>query len=250
MQRQLLRTRWGRSRSRCCWTRQSRRIPLHGRWRSTRIGTARRSGLDPPFRAPARSKSRSSARGRTMGRPVATAAAVGVGLIIFGLLTLYSAGQTDVPTLASRRLSAVHLVRNRHLAATVVFHVLAACSIGSLRGSTRSAFSFCCWCSSGNGSGTARAAELAVHRRPRIGQPSELAKVTAVLVMARYLSAGRNRRDPCGTSGAGDRRRHPVPHHAQAARSGHRYRVRRNLVRHAVLGRRRPRLLLLLACPV
>ncbi len=122
--------------------------------------------------------------------------AVSLGLMLFGLLTLYSAGQTDVPTHAAG-------VWSRQLvwfgvgaaAGWVVFHVslrllewlapalyvvslallLVVLVVGTGAGTALSSHS---WLSIGG---------------HQIGQPSELAKVATVLMLARYLSG---RREP------------------------------------------------------
>jgi rod shape determining protein RodA len=121
---------------------------------------------------------------------------VSVGLIAFGLITLYSAGQTDVPTRAAGVWHRQFIwVGIGVLAATVVFHVsprllewLAPVLYG---------FSLCLLVLVllvGTGAGTAQSSSswLSIGGH-QIGQPSELAKVATVLMLARYLSS---RREP------------------------------------------------------
>jgi len=122
--------------------------------------------------------------------------AISLGLMLFGLLTLYSAGQTDVPTHAAgvwlRQLVwfGVGVV-----AGWVVFHVslrllewlapaLYALSLALLM----------VVLAVGTGAGTALSSHswLSIGGH-QIGQPSELAKVATVLMLARYLSG---RREP------------------------------------------------------
>jgi len=116
---------------------------------------------------------------------------VSLGLMLFGLLTLYSAGQTDVPTHAAgvwyrQFLWFVIGV----LAGWVVFHIslrllewlapaLYAVSL-ALLGIVLAV---------GTGAGTAQSSHswLSIGGH-QIGQPSELAKVATVLMLARYLS--------------------------------------------------------------
>jgi rod shape determining protein RodA len=121
---------------------------------------------------------------------------VSVGLIAFGLLTLYSAGQTDVPTRAAgvwhRQFVWVGI---GVVAAAVVFHVsprllewLAPVLYGL------SLFLLVLVLLVGTGAGTAQSSSswLSIGGH-QIGQPSELAKVATVLMLARYLSS---RREP------------------------------------------------------
>ena len=121
---------------------------------------------------------------------------VSAGLILFGLLTLYSAGQTDVPTRAAgvwhRQFVWVGIGM---VAATVVFHVsprllewLAPVLYGF------SVFLLVLVLLIGTGAGTAQSSSswLSVGGH-QIGQPSELAKIATVLMLARYLSG---RREP------------------------------------------------------
>ena len=121
---------------------------------------------------------------------------VSAGLILFGLLTLYSAGQTDVPTRAAgvwhRQFVWVGIGM---VAATVVFHVsprLLEWLAPALYGF--SVFLLVLVLLIGTGAGTAQSSSswLSVGGH-QIGQPSELAKVATVLMLARYLSG---RREP------------------------------------------------------
>jgi rod shape determining protein RodA len=121
---------------------------------------------------------------------------VSAGLIVFGLLTLYSAGQTDVPTRAAgvwhRQFVWVGI---GIVAAGVVYHVsprllewLAPMLYGV------SLFLLVLVLLVGTGAGTASSSNswLSIGGH-QIGQPSELAKVATVLMLARYLSS---RREP------------------------------------------------------
>ena len=122
--------------------------------------------------------------------------AVSLGLMTFGLLTLYSAGQTDVPTHAAgvwlRQLIwfGVGVV-----AGWVVFHV----SLRLLEWLAPALYALSLALLMivlvvGTGAGTALSSHswLAIGGH-QIGQPSELAKVATVLMLARYLSG---RREP------------------------------------------------------
>jgi rod shape determining protein RodA len=132
-------------------------------------------------------------RAGKLDRPLVT---VSLGLMLFGLVTLYSAGQTDVPTHAagvwSRQLVWFGVGA---VAGWVVFQVslrllewlapalyvlslsllLVVLVVGTGAGTALSSHS---WLSIGG---------------HQIGQPSELAKVATVLMLARYLSS---RREP------------------------------------------------------
>jgi len=114
----------------------------------------------------------------------------------FGILTLYSAGQTDVPTQAAGAwIRQLFWFGFGVAAGWVVFHIslrliewlapaLYAFSLGLL----------CLVLIVGTGAGTAQSSHswLAVGGH-QIGQPSELANVATVLMLARYLSS---RREP------------------------------------------------------
>jgi rod shape determining protein RodA len=121
---------------------------------------------------------------------------VSAGLIFFGLLTLYSAGQTDVPTRAAgvwhRQFVWVGI---GIVAAGVVFHVsprLLEWLAPALYGG--SIFLLVLVLLVGTGAGTAQSSSswLSIGGH-QIGQPSELAKVATVLMLARFLSG---RREP------------------------------------------------------
>jgi rod shape determining protein RodA len=113
------------------------------------------------------------------------------GLILFGLATLYSAGQTDVPTRAAGAWERqIIWVGVGIVAAWIVFHLslrvlewvapaLYVCSL-LLLGIVLLV---------GTGAGTAESSHswLSVGGH-QIGQPSELAKVATVLMLARFLS--------------------------------------------------------------
>ena len=116
---------------------------------------------------------------------------VSLGLMTFGLLTLYSAGQTDVPTRAAG-------VWVRQLfwfgigvaAGWVVFHL----SLRLLEWLAPALYAFSLVLLGvvlvvGTGAGTAQSSHswLSIGGH-QIGQPSELAKVATVLMLARYLS--------------------------------------------------------------
>ena len=83
--------------------------------------------LDPDSAAAARTADSLRTRGaRSMRTPPSTVSCCSssTALIAFGLLTLYSAGQTDVPTRAGGRVEPpVRLVRSRDRRRWVVFHM-------------------------------------------------------------------------------------------------------------------------------
>lgn len=117
-------------------------------------------------------------------------------LMLFGLTTLYSAGQTDVPTHAagvwSRQL---YWVAIGIVVGWTVFHV----SLRILEWLAPAAYAFSLGLLGivllvGTGAGTAVSSHswLSIGGH-QIGQPSELAKVATVLMLARYLSS---RREP------------------------------------------------------
>ena len=116
--------------------------------------------------------------------------------MLFGLLTLYSAGQTDVPTRAAG-------VWYRQffwfvigvVAGWMVFHV----SLRLLEWLAPALYAFALLLlvivlAVGTGAGTAQSSHswLSIGGH-QIGQPSEFAKVATVLMLARYLSG---RREP------------------------------------------------------
>jgi rod shape determining protein RodA len=132
-------------------------------------------------------------RAGKLDRPLVT---VSLGLMLFGLVTLYSAGQTDVPTHAagvwSRQLVwfAVGVA-----AGWVVFHL----SLRLLEWLAPALYALSLILLLvvlvvGTGAGTALSSHswLSIGGH-QIGQPSELAKVATVLMLARYLSS---RREP------------------------------------------------------
>ncbi len=117
--------------------------------------------------------------------------AVSACLMLFGLLTLYSAGQTDVPTRAAG-------VWYRQfvwfgigvVAGWIVFHI----SLRLLEWLAPALYGFSVLLLAvvlaiGTGAGTAQSSHswLSIGGH-QIGQPSELAKVATVLMLARYLS--------------------------------------------------------------
>jgi rod shape determining protein RodA len=117
--------------------------------------------------------------------------AVTFGLILFGLATLYSAGQTDVPTRAAgvwhRQLVWVGI---GIVGAWIIFHL----SLRVLEWLAPALYAFSLLLLGivllvGTGAGTAESSHswLSVGGH-QIGQPSELAKVATVLMLARYLS--------------------------------------------------------------
>ena len=116
---------------------------------------------------------------------------VSAGLIFFGLLTLYSAGQTDVPTRAAGVWHRQFVwVGVGIVAAGVVFQVsprLLEWLAPALYGF--SLFLLVLVLLVGTGAGTASSSNswLSIGGH-QIGQPSELAKVATVLMLARYLS--------------------------------------------------------------
>jgi rod shape determining protein RodA len=116
---------------------------------------------------------------------------VSLCLVLFGLATLYSAGQTDVPTRAAgvwyRQLMWFGLGM---IAIWMVFHV----SLRVLEWLAPAVYAFSILLlvlvlAVGTGAGTAEGTRswLSVGGHP-IGQPSELAKVATVLMLARFLS--------------------------------------------------------------
>ena len=117
--------------------------------------------------------------------------AVSAGLIIFGLLTLYSAGQTDVPTRAAgvwyRQFFWVGI---GIVGAWVTFHVsprLLEWLAPALYGFSLALLGLVLVVGTGAGTAESSHSWLSVGGH-QIGQPSELAKVATVLMLARYLS--------------------------------------------------------------
>jgi rod shape determining protein RodA len=117
--------------------------------------------------------------------------AVTFGLILFGLATLYSAGQTDVPTRAAgvwhRQFMWVGI---GIVGAWIMFNI----SLRVLEWVAPALYTFsllllCIVLFVGTGAGTAESSHswLSIGGH-KIGQPSELAKVATVLMLARWLS--------------------------------------------------------------
>jgi rod shape determining protein RodA len=113
------------------------------------------------------------------------------GLVLFGLATLYSAGQTDVPTRAAgvwqRQLVWVGV---GIVGAWIIFHL----SLRVLEWLAPALYAFSLLLLGivlvvGTGAGTAESSHswLSIGGH-QIGQPSELAKVATVLMLARFLS--------------------------------------------------------------
>ncbi|MEA2712077.1 MAG: rod shape determining protein RodA [Gemmatimonadales bacterium] len=117
--------------------------------------------------------------------------AVTFGLILFGLATLYSAGQTDVPTRAAGAWERqIMWVGIGVVAAWIIFHL----SLRVLEWVAPALYAFSLLLLGivllvGTGAGTAESSHswLSVGGH-QIGQPSELAKVATVLMLARFLS--------------------------------------------------------------
>ena len=113
------------------------------------------------------------------------------GLILFGLATLYSAGQTDVPTRAAGAWERQVLwVGVGIVGAWIIFHV----SLRVLEWLAPALYAFSLLLLGivlvvGTGAGTAESSHswLSIGGH-QIGQPSELAKVATVLMLARFLS--------------------------------------------------------------
>jgi rod shape determining protein RodA len=113
------------------------------------------------------------------------------GLILFGLATLYSAGQTDVPTRAAGAWERqIMWVGIGVVAAWIIFHL----SLRVLEWLAPALYAFSLLLLGivllvGTGAGTAESSHswLSVGGH-QIGQPSELAKVATVLMLARFLS--------------------------------------------------------------
>jgi rod shape determining protein RodA len=117
--------------------------------------------------------------------------AVTFGLVLFGLATLYSAGQTDVPTRAAgvwhRQFMWVGI---GIVGGWVIFHL----SLRVLEWVAPALYAFSLLLLGivllvGTGAGTAESSHswLSVGGH-QVGQPSELAKVATVLMLARFLS--------------------------------------------------------------
>ena len=128
-------------------------------------------------------------RAPTVDRQLVT---VSLALVLFGLAILYSAGQTDVPTRAAGVWYRQFIwVGVGIVAAWVIFHV----SLRVLEWISPALYAFSVFLllvvlAVGTGAGTAESSHswLSIGGH-QIGQPSELAKVATVLMMARYLSS-------------------------------------------------------------
>ncbi len=133
---------------------------------------------------------------REIDRPLA---AVVVGLAAYGLATLYSAGQTDVPTVAAT-------IWHRQL---IWFAIAFAAAVLLFRASPRLLewatplvygfvlFLLLLTLFVGTGAGTAASSRSWITvGGARLGQPAELAKVAVILMLARWLA---ERREPPAT---------------------------------------------------
>src|SRR4051795_4175848 len=128
-------------------------------------------------------------RAPTVDRQLVT---VSLALVLFGLATLYSAGQTDVPTRAAGVYYRQFVwVGVGIVAAWVIFHV----SLRVLEWISPALYAFSIFLLMGvlvvgTGAGTAESSHswLSIGGH-QIGQPSELAKVATVLMLARFLSS-------------------------------------------------------------
>jgi rod shape determining protein RodA len=129
----------------------------------------------------------------TARRIVADFALVGIALALslFGIAMVYSAGQTDVPTVAARS----YIAQIRWLVlALIIAALISRASVRLIEWATPYAYGMSvlllAWTALfGGGAGTAAGAKswivIAGHR---LGQPAELAKITVVLMLARMLS--------------------------------------------------------------
>lgn len=116
---------------------------------------------------------------------------VSLCLVLFGLATLYSAGQTDVPTRAAGVWYRQFMWFGLGIVAIwVIFHI----SLRVLEWLAPAVYAFSILLlvvvlAVGTGAGTAEGTHswLSIGGHP-IGQPSELAKVATVLMLARFLS--------------------------------------------------------------
>jgi rod shape determining protein RodA len=117
---------------------------------------------------------------------------VTLGLMLFGLATLYSAGQTDVPTRAAGVWHRQFLwVGIGLVAGWTVFHVslrVLEWMAPALYGLSILLLGIVLWVGTGAGTAESSHSWLSVGGH-QIGQPSELAKVATVLMLARYLSS-------------------------------------------------------------
>ncbi len=166
-----------------------------------------------------------------------------IALTIYGLAVVFSAGQTDVhtPATGAYRLQAIWT-----MVGILGAFAVSRASVRLIEWMTVPAYALtilllvALLLGLGSGAGTATSTSgwltIAGHR---LGQPAELAKLTVVLMLARVLA--QNRIAPKSMielwKPIAHRRRAAAPHHG-AGRSRHVDRVRRNLLRDAVLGRR------------
>ena len=129
---------------------------------------------------------------------VPLAAVVGV-LTLYGLAILYSAGQTDVPTAAAHLwtrqliwlvMALVGAILVMRVSPRLLEWAAPACYVAGL-------LVLLVTLAVGTGGGTAASSRSWITvGGVRLGQPSELVKLTVILMLARYLAA---RRDPPGT---------------------------------------------------
>jgi rod shape determining protein RodA len=131
-------------------------------------------------------------RGRGLDKSLLAALAA---LVIFGMLTLYSAGQTDVPSAAAgvwkRQLLWVGVAV---FAGGMTFRVsprLLEWATPALYWGALLLLGFTLIVGTGAGTAAGSKSWLAVGGM-RMGQPSELAKLAAILMLARHLSGRRN----------------------------------------------------------
>ncbi len=117
---------------------------------------------------------------------------VSLSLMLFGLATLYSAGQTDVPTRAAG-------VWHRQfvwfgvgiVACGIIYHIslrVLEWLAPALYGFSILLLGLVLWVGTGAGTAESSRSWLSIGGH-QIGQPSELAKVATVLIMARFLSS-------------------------------------------------------------
>ncbi len=117
---------------------------------------------------------------------------VSLGLMLFGLATLYSAGQTDVPTRAAGVWHRQFIWFGVGIVACAVIYNV---SLRVLEWLAPALYAFSILLLGivlvvGTGAGTAESSHswLSIGGR-QIGQPSELAKIATVLMLARFLSS-------------------------------------------------------------
>jgi len=123
-----------------------------------------------------------------LDRPLAL---VTLALVTYGLVVLYSAGQTDIPTVAAHAwerqlvwlaLGCIAGVLVMRMSPRFLEWIAPVCYVGGL-------LVLILLLAIGRGAGTAASSKswLAIGG-VRLGQPSELAKLTTVLMLARYLA--------------------------------------------------------------